>query len=194
MSGLVGAVRQLLLYTLWADRVCLKAIEAVAAEDLARPTGSSFGSLLETLAHILVSQRLWLARFEGKTLDRLPELADFPDWETLTAAWGETSAELGFFLAALTADQVSADLTWTSTTGVTYRRPLWQPLLHLVNHTTYHRGQVVTQLRQLGYEPPSTDLIYFLIDQAPPAAPGDPGDPENPQNPEIPENTAAGPR
>ena len=166
MTGLVGTVRQLLLYTLWADRVCLNSVEQVEAEDLTRDTGTSFGSLLGTLAHILGSQRLWLARFEGKALERGSDLAAFPDWETLNAAWGETSAELGFFLASLTAEQVVADLTWTSTQGVTYTRPLWQPVLHLVNHGTYHRGQVVSQLRQLGYEPPSTDMIYFLIDQA----------------------------
>jgi uncharacterized damage-inducible protein DinB len=180
MTGLVATVRQLLLYTLWADRICLKAIEEVDAADLARSTGSSFGSLLGTLAHILVAQRLWLARFEGKALERLPEIADFPDWERLTAAWAETSAELGFFLAALTAEQVGAELAWTSTEGVTYSRPLWQPVLHLVNHTTYHRGQVVSQLRQLGYEPPSTDLIYFLIDQTPPGYPENPASPESP--------------
>ncbi|HVR10303.1 MAG TPA: DinB family protein [Thermoanaerobaculia bacterium] len=169
MTDLVGAVRQLLLYNLWADRICLKALEQVAAEDLTRDTGTSFGSLLGTLAHILASQRLWLARFEGKAIDRVPDVSAFPDWETLTAAWGETSAELGFFLASLSAVQLTADMTWTSTQGVTYTRPLWQPVLHLVNHGTYHRGQVVSQLRQLGYEPPSTDMIYFLIDQAPAA-------------------------
>jgi uncharacterized damage-inducible protein DinB len=171
MTGLAASARQLLLYTLWADRICLKALEQVAAEDLVRDTGTSFGSLLGTLAHILGSQRVWLARFEGKILSRVPDLTDFPDWETLTAAWGETSAELGFFLASLTAEQVSADLSWTNLQGVSYTRPLWEPVLHLVNHSTYHRGQVVSQLRQLGYQPPSTDLIYFLIDQAAPAAP-----------------------
>jgi uncharacterized damage-inducible protein DinB len=171
MTGLAATLRQLLLYTLWADRICLKALEEVAAEDLVRDTGTSFGSLLGTLAHILGSQRVWLARFEGKVLARVPDLTDFPDWETLTAAWGETSAELGFFLASLTAEQVSADMSWTTTKGVSYTRPLWEPVLHLVNHSTYHRGQVVSQLRQLGYEPPSTDMIYFLIDQAAPAAP-----------------------
>jgi len=174
MTGLAAAARQLLLYTLWADRICLKALEQVAAEDLVRDTGTSFGSLLGTLSHILGSQRLWLARFEGKIMARVPDLTDFPDWETLTAAWNETSAELGFFLASLTAEQVSADVTWTSTLGVSYTRPLWQPVLHLVNHTTYHRGQVVSQLRQLGYEPPSTDMIYFFIDQAVTPAPGTP--------------------
>jgi len=172
MPVLVDTARHLLLYTLWADRLCLKAIEPVSAEDLARDTGTSFGSLLGTLAHILGSQRLWLARFEGKVLARVPgDVADYPGFEALAAAWAETSAELGFFLAALTAQQVHGDLTWTSTQGVTYTRPLWQPLLHLVNHSTYHRGQVVSLLRQLGYEPPSTDMIVYLLEQATPTSP-----------------------
>ncbi|HVT19199.1 MAG TPA: DinB family protein [Thermoanaerobaculia bacterium] len=170
-TDLAGAARQLLLYTLWADRVCLRAVEQVKPEDLIRPTGTSFGSLLGTLAHILVAQRLWLSRFEGNPLDRLPALADYPDRDTLFSAWSETAAELGFFLAALTPDQLAADLTWRTTEGRLYTRPLWQPVLHLINHTTYHRGQVISLLRQLGHPAPSTDLIYFLIDQSNQPAP-----------------------
>jgi uncharacterized damage-inducible protein DinB len=175
MTELVAAVRQLLLYTLWADRICLKAVEEVAPEDLERDTGTSFGSLLGTLAHMLGAQRIWLARFEGKATDRVPGLADFPDRDALGAGWAETSAELGFFLAALTAGQVQSEITWTNSRGETFTRPLWQPVLHLVNHSTYHRGQVVSLLRQLGYDPPSTDLVYFLLEQpAQPSAPSAP--------------------
>jgi uncharacterized damage-inducible protein DinB len=168
MTDLAAAVRQLLLYTLWADRVCLKAVEQVQAEDLARDTGTSFGSLLGTLAHLLGAQRTWLARFEGKTTSRVQGLADFPDLEALNAGWAETSAELGFFLAALTADQVESEITWSNSRGEMFTRPLWQPVLHLVNHSTYHRGQVISLMRQLGYSPPSTDLVYFLIEQSSP--------------------------
>lgn len=167
MTGLSGASRQLLLYTLWADRICLKAVEQVRPDDLVRDAGTSFGSLLGTLSHILVAQRLWLARFEGKTLERLPRESDFPTLEALSAGWAETSAELGFFLASLAEEQVHSEIGWTSTEGHDHRCPLWQPLLHLVNHSTYHRGQVISLLRQMGYNAPATDLIYFLIDQTP---------------------------
>jgi uncharacterized damage-inducible protein DinB len=167
MSELAAAVRQLLLYTLWADRICLKAVEEVRPEDLTRETGTSFGSLLGTLAHILGAQRRWLARLEGKALGPRPatDLVTFPDWETLTAGWAETSAELGFLLASLTAEHVTADLHWTNGDGESHTRPLWQPILHLVNHSTYHGGQVVSLLRQMGYAAPTTDLIDFLLDQ-----------------------------
>ncbi|MDP9119936.1 MAG: DinB family protein [Acidobacteriota bacterium] len=167
MPELAATVRQLLLYTLWADRVCLQAVSQVREEDMTREAGTSFGSLLGTLAHVLGSQRLWLCRFEGKPAESAPSPAGYPDRETLQAAWMETAAELGFFLAALTPAQVASQITWTSTEGVTRTRPLWQLILHLVNHSTYHRGQAVSLLRQLGYAPPATDLLHFFIEQVP---------------------------
>ena len=45
--------------------------------------------------------------------------------------------------------------------GKQYESPVWQIVLHVVNHATLHRGQVVAMLRQLGMTPPGTDLIYY---------------------------------
>ena len=157
--GLLPQTRQLLLYTLWADRVCLDAVRGVSLEHLTRDAGVSFGSVLGTLSHILSSQRRWLARFVGQSV---PEPVAYSDLDSLAAAWAETSAELEAFLASLTDEQLAAEVTWTpGAEAVT--RPLWQPVLHMVNHSTYHRGQVASLLRQLGYQPPKTDLIHFFL-------------------------------
>ena len=158
--GLLTQTRQLLLYTLWADRLILETARGIPHEALTRDAGVSFGSLLGTLAHILRSQRRWLARFTGQMQ---PESAELPDLETLTAGWSETAAQLEFFLASLTEDQLAADLTWEDTDLGPVTHPLWQPVSHMVNHSTYHRGQVTSLLRQLGHQPPTTDLIYFLL-------------------------------
>jgi uncharacterized damage-inducible protein DinB len=88
---------------------------------------------------------------------------EFPDLEALAAGWSETAAQLEFFLASLTEDQLAAEITWEDTEIGAVTRPLWQPVSHLVNHSTYHRGQVVSLLRQLGYQPPETDLSYFFL-------------------------------
>ncbi|HEY0511385.1 MAG TPA: DinB family protein [Thermoanaerobaculia bacterium] len=158
--GLLTQTRQLLLYMLWADRVCLEAAGGVPLEALTRDAGVSFGSLQGTLAHILGSERRWLARFTGQAL---PDPADFPDLEALAAGWSETAAQLEFFLASLTEDQLAAEITWEDTEIGAVTRPLWQPVTHMVNHSTYHRGQAVSLLRQLGYQPPATDLIQFFL-------------------------------
>jgi uncharacterized damage-inducible protein DinB len=157
--GLLPQSRQILLYTLWADRLFLDAVRDVPSEALTRDAGVSFGSLLGTLSHILSSQRRWLARFVGQ---REPDPVAFSDLDALVAAWAETSAELEAFLAALTEEQLAAEVTWTPGPE-TVTRPLWQPVHHMVNHSTYHRGQVASLLRQLGYQPPKTDLIFFFL-------------------------------
>lgn len=165
MPDLAATARTLLLYTLWADRQMLGAVAGVTPEDLVRNTGSSYPSLLATLAHVLGAQRMWLSRIAGRPLDRVPGIDDFPDAEALAAGWADTASEIEFFLASLTDAQLDTELTWSNTKGQTFTRPLWQPVLHLVNHTTYHRGQAVTMLRQLGYGAPCTDLIYFLLEK-----------------------------
>jgi len=71
-----------------------------------------------------------------------------------------------FFLASVTDGELKAEIRYTTTRGETFARPLWQPVLQLVNHSTYHRGQLVTMLRQMGYPAPQSDFIYFCIDRA----------------------------
>ena len=157
-----AAARDLLLYMLWADRTTLRAVREVTPEHLRREAGVSFGSLFGTMVHILGSQRRWLARFQGHAPAHIPVPDDFPDLISWIHAWEETASEIEAFLASLTDEQLAASLTWTDSEGATVTRPLWQPVLHLVNHCSYHRGQIVSLLRQMGYQPPSTDLIRYF--------------------------------
>ena len=164
MQG-ASTARELLLYMLWADRQTLLAVRSVKEEDLTRDAGISFKSLLGTMAHILGAQQTWLSRFSGSPLARVPNLDDYPDLMSWITAWEETASGLKAFMASLTDEQLAANLTWSNTRGDTFTRPLWQPLLHMVNHSTYHRGQIVSLLRQMGYKAPSTDLIYYLLER-----------------------------
>ncbi len=170
MGDLASNARDLLLYTLWADRRMLAAVEAVRPEDLTRDTGSSFPSLLATFAHVLGAQRMWLSRFAGRSLERVPGIADFPGFAALAAGFAETAAETEFFLAAVTDEQLKADIRYANTRGEAFALPLWQPVMQLVNHSTYHRGQLTTMLRQMGYAAPQTDFVYFCIERAAAAA------------------------
>jgi uncharacterized damage-inducible protein DinB len=162
MSVSAAAARELILYMLWADRTVLGAVREVTADDLTRDAGVSFGSMLGTMAHMLGAQRLWLSRFSGLPLERILGPADFSDLLSWIHGWEETASETEAFVAGLTDEQLATPITWTNTSGVTFNRPLWQPVLHMVNHASYHRGQVVSMLRQMGYKAPATDLIYYF--------------------------------
>jgi uncharacterized damage-inducible protein DinB len=166
MSVSATAARELILYMLWADRTVLGAVREVSVEDLTRDAGVSYGSLLGTMAHMLGAQRMWLARFSGLHLDRVLGPADFRDLISWIHGWEETAAETEAFVAGLTDEQLATPITWTNTRGETYTLPLWQPVVHMVNHATYHRGQVISMLRQMGYAVPSTDLVYYFADRA----------------------------
>jgi len=162
MSVSKAAAREMLLYMLWADRTTLGAVRDVRPEDLKRDAGISFGSLLGTMTHILAVQQVWLARFSGHSLEHVVVPDDFPDLLAWIRAWEETASQIEAFLAGLTDEQLTTAITWTNSRGETYTQPLWHTVLHLVNHSTYHRGQVVSLLRQMGYQPPATDLVYYL--------------------------------
>lgn len=157
-----AAARELILYMLWADRTVLGAVREVSPDDLTRDAGVSFGSLLGTMAHMLGSQRMWLSRFSGQPLERIPGAADFPHLLAWIHGWEETASETEAFVAGLADEQLATLITWTNSRGETSTRPLWQPLLHMVNHSSYHRGQVISMLRQMGYKAPSTDLIQYF--------------------------------
>ena len=154
--------RELLAYTLWADRIVLKACAELAPEHLELDAGASHGGVLGTLAHMLGAEQVWLSRFVGDPLSSVPGLDEYPDLEAVEGGFQEVSAGLTSFLAGLTEEQLHTGLSWTNSRGETHRRSLLKALLHLVNHSTYHRGQVVSLIRQMGYEPPSTDLVYFF--------------------------------
>src|SRR5690349_13586367 len=127
MSMPAAAVRELLLYMLWADRHMLAAVRPVLPEHLPRDAGVSFGTLLGTMVHMLGSQRVWLSRFLANPLDRRPTADDFPDLSAWIHGWEETASGIEAFLAGLTDPQLAAPLTWTSFSGETYTQPLWQP-------------------------------------------------------------------
>jgi uncharacterized damage-inducible protein DinB len=133
----------------------------VPPEHLVVPTGTSFGNLLGTIAHVLGSEQVWLSRFVGAPIER-PAETEWPDLASVRSGFEELWPGLEFFLASLTAAQLATELSWVSRGGNPYRRPVWQALVHMSHHSGYHRGQLTTMLRQLGHAAPSTDLIGYF--------------------------------
>ena len=94
MPDLPQLSRSLLAYTMWADSHHLDSLAAIPVEHLTVATGTSFGSLLGTMAHILGSEQVWIARFVGAPLGRYPETSDYPDLAEWLMAEGIESMSL----------------------------------------------------------------------------------------------------
>ena len=159
-------MRQLYEYNAWANHRQLEAASKVPASDFLRPLGSSFGSLRDTLAHIYGAEWVWLERFQGRSPASLPEVGQFENLAGLRERWSELEARLSKFVAGLTKEDLERVIEYKTLKFGAYRNPLWQSMQHVVNHGTYHRGQVTTLLRQLGAEPILTDLMHYYREHA----------------------------
>jgi len=155
-------VRLLAAYTRWADERMFAAVGALASEAFLRDLGSSLKSVRDTVSHLVGAQWVWFGRWTGAAPRGLWDAAGYPDLPPLRARWEETWREMGSFLEGRTDDQLRADCAYTNTKGRPFTYPLGALVLHMVNHSSYHRGQVATLLRQLGAQAVSTDLVVYL--------------------------------
>jgi uncharacterized damage-inducible protein DinB len=153
-------------YNAWADHRALEACAALNEEQFTRDLGSSYRSVRDTLVHIMLVEWLWLERWHGRSPTSYAANAEFPNHESVRARWSEIERDLLDYVASLTSEEVQRVVHHKTTAGVLQAQPLWQMLQHLVNHGTYHRGQVATMLRQLGAKPIATDLIFFYRERA----------------------------
>lgn len=153
-------------YNAWANRRVLDAAGALAKEQFTKPMGSSFGSVRDTLAHIWGAEWVWLERFQGRSPASLPDMAQFGEVASLREKWSEQEARLLAFVGKLTQQDLDRVMEYKTLKFGVYRNPLWQSMQHLVNHGSYHRGQITTLLRQLGAQPILTDLMHFYRERA----------------------------
>lgn len=158
-------IQQLYDYNAWANRRVITAAEKLIPEQFLKPLHSSFSSVRDTLAHIYGAEFIWLERFQGGS-PPMPQADRFPDLNTLRAAWDELERSLLEFAGGLTQLALDTELEYKTFIMGIVRNPLSHAMQHLVNHSTYHRGQVTTLLRQHGVEAVSTDLIRFYREQA----------------------------
>jgi uncharacterized damage-inducible protein DinB len=154
-------IRFLYDYNAWANHRSLDAAAALTAEQFTRPLGSSFSSVRDTLAHIWGAEWIWMERFEGRSPASLPEVGQFHEISTLRLRWQEVEARLNKLAAHVTQSDLNGPHEYRTLKFGQYSNPLWLSMQHLVNHGTYHRGQITTMLRQLSAKPLSTDLIHF---------------------------------
>jgi uncharacterized damage-inducible protein DinB len=159
-------IRQLYDYNAWANRRSMDAAAALTPEQITKPLGSSFSSVRDTLAHIYGAEWIWLERFQGRSPTSLPDVKEFANLEGLREHWVDHEARLLGFVRGLTQADLDRVMEYKTLKFGVYRNPLWQSMQHLVNHGTYHRGQVTTLLRQLGAQPILTDLMHFYRERA----------------------------
>ena len=152
-------------YDRWATARQVDVISKLKEEEYVKELGelgSSHGGLRGTLVHIYAAQFIWYRRWTGESPSVLVTASDIPTLAMLQDRWTVLRREIHEFVVALNAEKLSESLPYQDTKGNRYSQPLSQLIRHVINHSTYHRGQITTMLRQLGLTPAaSVDLITY---------------------------------
>lgn len=157
-------------YSEWATRLLLKASEKLTPEEFLRDLGASHSSVGGTLLHILYGERAWTNRLVTNSLCEFDLLGDArsdpgpplkPGYETLIRNWPVVWSSAREWLDGLSDEELGYELPSLRTDGTNFYFSRWQIVVHMVNHSTLHRGQVISMLRTLGKQPPNLDIFTF---------------------------------
>jgi uncharacterized damage-inducible protein DinB len=150
-------VGRLFAYDAWANRRLLRAASDLSARDFTRDLGASFGSVRGTFLHIMWGEKRYLHFWRTRARIDDAKVDDYPDVASLLSAWAAIETERCEFADSLSDEALDSRLTLRG-----HEYALRHLVQHVANHSTYHRGQVVLLLRQLGQVPPATDYALFL--------------------------------
>ncbi len=152
---------QHLEYSLWATQQVLAAVKSLTPEALQADRGNSFGGIHDTLLHVFRADRIWHARFTQVPNVAFAQPNDPQTIEALEQHWPQYPQGLADWTRNQSNESLSEDLHWINLKGESKSEKKYKALLHIVNHGTYHRGQVITMLKQAGGQVVSTDLVYY---------------------------------
>lgn len=158
-----SVLQEMFEYNYWARDLQLAACAKLTSEQFLRPLGSSFSSVRDTLVHLVGTEWVYLERCRGRspTIEDVKAFAPkrFSGVRAISEEWQSVERNLREYIAHLSEAKLEQPLTYVNLSGERWTYPQWRILFHLINHQTYHRGQVTTMLRQLGMQPPQIDFL-----------------------------------
>ena len=160
MAVTTETLRSHLNYSAWASRLLVESAAQLSEDELIRDFKTSDKSVLGTLVHVFAADRIWLDRLESRPKQPFVSDSDYSvhvlqnEWPALQDRWIN-------WIAGLTDAMVYDVLRYSDLRGNQWEQPIWQIVLHVVNHGSHHRGQVSGFLRAMGRTPPACDLIFY---------------------------------
>jgi uncharacterized damage-inducible protein DinB len=151
-------------YNRWANERVIESLRALPPADYTREMGGGWPSPRATFVHLATATDAWAERFGGRVVTTARPETDLPEVDDAVAILFAAEDKLDTFLASLTPERMSKPFTWKNVRNETKTSVLWAVLRHVVNHQTYHRGQISSMLRRLGATPKSTDLVRWGIE------------------------------
>ncbi len=149
-------------YNLWANRILLERLASVPAGVLFKETGSSFGNIYKTIVHLMEAESIWWQRLRLQEHVQLPDNDPDKSFQVLSKKLLSLSKQWDDWVKQTNENYFTHVFGYYNSRKEFFKQPVYEMLLHLFNHQTYHRGQIITLMRQNGIEKiPATDFIVF---------------------------------
>jgi uncharacterized damage-inducible protein DinB len=158
---LTAVMRDYYEYTRWANERILDAASRIAPDRFLAADLRDGWSIRDSLVHVMISQWAWVERWNGRTPDSFPEEAEFPDVASIRDHWVGVYAAMDALFDRWTDDDLASDLAYTNFRGERYSYPIWEQLLQVANHSTYHRGEIAALLTHDGASPGELDFLIY---------------------------------
>ena len=154
-------------YNTWVNAQIFEVCRKICDEQYRKDLGTFFGSIHNTLNHILLVDLLYMGRLKGDSIDHIHSLKQvlYDDLESLVNARVEVDRELTEYVQGLSQNDLKRTVRYTRMSGEVCEENVEDILLTLFNHQTHHRGQVHAMLTQSGIEKsemPDIDLVDYL--------------------------------
>jgi uncharacterized damage-inducible protein DinB len=150
-------------YGYWANGRLLAVVSQLTPEQFTRAVAGSYGSIRNTLVHILSAEAGWLDRCGGPARGPRLNPDDFPTIESVTEAWRRLETQLRSFLSSLKDDDLARTAEFEMPLGEKRSMTVGALMQHAANHGVHHRGQVALLLRMLGHAPGNVDLLIYYL-------------------------------
>jgi uncharacterized damage-inducible protein DinB len=160
------SILQHLEFNAWANGTVVSTLRPLSDELFYRENKASFPSIAKTTLHMWGAQHIWFRRMQGESLKQAPMVVDPPSKVGILEGLMSSSEDFVTFVSAASPHFLSSRYHYTNLRGDAFEDTYEDTLYHLVNHSTYHRGQLILMLREVGLTSlPGTDLIHYLRTQ-----------------------------
>jgi uncharacterized damage-inducible protein DinB len=155
-------------YSCWANGKFFDVIAGLSDDAFTREVAGSYGSLRNTLVHMVSAEAGWIERCGGPARGPKLDPADFPTFASVRERATRVEAQMRAFLGSLTDADLARAVEFSLPGGPSHAMRIGELLQHSFVHGTHHRGQIALLLRALGHAPGNVDiLLYYLAKQAP---------------------------
>jgi uncharacterized damage-inducible protein DinB len=162
MSDMLSYIRTLSLYNVWANRKILDFVLDAGEKKADKVLVSSFPTISLTLIHIWDAQHIWLERMNGMSAGSWPGQKFNGNLIELADGLRNSSDDLVAYCESVSIKELTSQISYLNPKGDRFSNSVQEILTHLFNHSTFHRGQIVTMLRNTGFTSLSqTDLIEY---------------------------------